>query len=186
MLGAKPDAPLFVVVGEINRNKRHADAIRALALMRHPGAQMALIGPGDPSRLRALATGLGVSDRVVFAGFVQDVRPLVGGATALVLPSKREGLARSIMEALALGVPVVASTARGNRELVGSDRGFVVPIGDVDGIAQALDWLVENPDEAHEMGRRGRERMVERYDLRNLIRLHEAMYRDVLGARQTV
>jgi glycosyltransferase involved in cell wall biosynthesis len=79
----------------------------------------------------------------------------------------------------------VASTARGNRELVGSDRGFVVPTGDVGGIARALDWLVENRSEAHEMGRRGRERMAERYELRNVVRLHEEMYRDVLGARRT-
>lgn len=147
---------------------------------------MAIIGPGDTSRLQVLATELGVGDRVRFAGFVHDVRPLVAGATALVIASKREGLARSVMEALALGVPVVASTARGNRELVGSDRGFVVPTGDVDGMAQALDWLVENPDEAHEMGRRGRQRMVERYDLGNRIRLHEEMYRDVLEARRTI
>jgi glycosyltransferase involved in cell wall biosynthesis len=182
--GVKPDMPLFVMVGEVNRNKRHADAIRALAHMRHPGAQMALIGPGDTERLRALATGLGVSERVLFTGFVKDVRPLVADATALVLPSQREGLSRSIMEALALGVPVVASTARGNMELVGSDCGFVVPIGDVRGIARALDWLIENPAEAHEMGRRGRERMVENYSVQNLIRLHEAMYRDLLRLRR--
>jgi glycosyltransferase involved in cell wall biosynthesis len=185
MAGVKPDAPLLVVVGELNRNKRPADAIRALALMRHPGAQMAFIGPGDTASLRALATELGVTDRVLFTGFVQDVRPVVGAATALILPSKREGLSRSVMEALALGVPVVASTARGNRELVGSDRGFVVPIGDVGGMARAVDWLVENPDEAHEMGRRGRERMVEHYDLPHVIRLHEEMYRGLLGSRPT-
>jgi glycosyltransferase involved in cell wall biosynthesis len=184
--GATTDVPLFVVVGEINRNKRPADAIRALALTRHPTAQMAVIGSGDASRLQALATELGVSDRIRFTGFLQDVRPIIAAATALVLPSKREGLARSVMDALALEVPVVASTARGNRELVGADRGFVVPIGDVGGIARALDWLVENPDEARAMGRRGRERMVERYELRNVIRLHEEMYREVLGARRTV
>jgi glycosyltransferase involved in cell wall biosynthesis len=181
----KPDAPLLVVVGELNRNKRPADAIRALALMRNAGAQMRFIGSRETASLRALATELGVSDRVMFMGFVQDVRPLVGDATALILPSKREGLSRSIMEALALGVPVVASTARGNRELVGPDRGFVVPIGDVGGMARAMDWLVENPDEAHEMGRRGRERMVEQYDLPHVIRLHEEMYRGLLGSRPT-
>jgi glycosyltransferase involved in cell wall biosynthesis len=82
-------------------------------------------------------------------------------------------------------VPIVASTARGNRELVGSDGGFLVPIGDVGGMARAFDWLVENPDVAHAMGRSGRERMVKRYDLRNLIRLHEDMYGDVLEARRT-
>ncbi|MGO9179875.1 MAG: glycosyltransferase [Candidatus Limnocylindrales bacterium] len=184
--GVDLGAPLFVVVGEVNRNKRQADAVRALALLRHPRAQMALIGPGDTSRLRALATELGVSDRIRFAGILEDVRPLVACATALVLPSKREGLARSIMEALALEIPVVASTARGNLELIGADRGFVIPTGDVGGMAKALDWLVDHPDEARQMGRRGRERMVERYDLRNLIRLHEDLYGDVLGSRGTI
>jgi len=178
------DTPLFVVVGELNRNKRHEDVIAALGRMRHREAQLVVLGSGrEQPRLEALASHEGLRDRIRFAGYVEDIRPLVASAIALVLCSKREGLARSIMEALALEVPVVASTARGNRELVGADGGFVVPTGDVRALAESMDWLVEHPIERLEMGHRGRARMVERYDLQILIRLHEEMYRDMLEAR---
>lgn len=179
-----PDTPLFVVVGELNRNKRPDDVIEALAWMHHSEAMLVLVGEGpERARLEALAGRKGLRDRIRFTGFVGDVRLLVGGAIALVLPSKREGLSRSIMEALALEVPVVASTARGNRELVGTDAGFTIPVGDVRELASKMDWLVDHPIQRLEMGRRGRARMVERYELRNLVRLHEEMYAGMLAAR---
>jgi glycosyltransferase involved in cell wall biosynthesis len=183
-LGVGPNAPLFVVVAELNRNKRPVDAVEALALMRHGESHLAFVGSGgDRSRVEALATSRGVGDRVHFAGFLADIRPLVAGATALVLPSRREGLARAVMEALALQVPVVASTARGNGQLVGDDSGFVVPTGDVAALAARMDWLIEHPVEANEMGRRGRARMVGQYELRNLILRHEQLYAELLASR---
>src|ERR1019366_2927972 len=137
-------APLFVLVGELNVNKRQADAIAALASMRHSDAEMVLLGSGrERSRLETLALAQGLAQRVHFAGWVDDVRPVLVGATGLVTTSKREGLSRSVMEALALGIPVVASTARGNRELVG-DSGFVVETGNVGALADAMDWLIDH------------------------------------------
>ena len=135
--------------------------------------------------LESQARGLGVEDRVHFLGVISDVRPVVRAATALILPSKREGLARSVMEALSLEVPVIASTARGNRELVGKDSGLLFDTGDVRGLADAMDRLIDHPDERRAMGRRGRERMVERYDLNVLIRMHEALYREMLAERSS-
>jgi glycosyltransferase involved in cell wall biosynthesis len=124
-----------------------------------------------------------VEDRAHFPGVIQDVRPVFRAATALNLPSQREGLARSIMEALALEIPVIASTARGNLALVGTDAGIIVPTGDVPALASAMDRLIDRPDEAHAMGLRGRERMVEQYDLQVLLRLHETLYQGMLTER---
>jgi glycosyltransferase involved in cell wall biosynthesis len=183
-MGVGSVTPMFVVVGELNRNKRPGDVIEALALMHHSEAVLVLVGEGrERARLEALAGIKGLRDRVRFTGFVGDVRPLVGSATALVLASRREGLSRSIMEALALEVPVVASTARGNRELVDGDSGFIVPTGDIRGMASAMDWLADHPVERLEMGSHARKRMVDRYDLLNLVRLHEQMYAGMLAGR---
>ncbi len=183
-LGVGPDTPLFVSVAELSRRKRGADIIEALALMRHQEAALVFAGDGrERERLASLVNQRGLRDRVRFAGALDDVRPLVGGATSLVLASDREGLARSIMEALALEVPVIASTARGNLELVDSDSGFIFPIGDVRKLAESMDWLVDHPIEGLQMGRQGRLRMVERYELRKLILLHEDLYRGMLAAR---
>jgi glycosyltransferase involved in cell wall biosynthesis len=87
------------------------------------------------------------------------------------------------MEALSLEVPVIASTARGNRELLGQDRGLVFETGDVGRLTQAMSWMIEHPDERRQMGVRGRARMVERFDLQVLIRLHEKLYRAMLAER---
>jgi glycosyltransferase involved in cell wall biosynthesis len=122
-------------------------------------------------------------NRVHFLGVVADVRPVICAAIALMLPSSREGLARSIMEALSLEVPVIASTARGNRELVGADSGLLFDTGDVRALAGAMDWLIDHPVERRAMGLRGRERMVGRYDLSILVQMHEALYREMLAQR---
>jgi glycosyltransferase involved in cell wall biosynthesis len=182
--GIPPDAPLFIVVAELSRRKRVGDAIAALALTRDRRAHLLLAGPGsERAHLEKLAADLRLRQRVHFAGFLQDVRSSLATATALILSSSREGLARSIMEALALEVPVIASTARGNRELLAGDSGIVFDTGDVHALAAAMDWMIEHPDERQAMGQRGRQRMVEQYDLHQLVQLHEALYREMLGER---
>ena len=155
----------------------------AIEILRSAQKQLANVHGRDRDHLEALTDREGVKNRVRFGGLVDDVRPLVSAATALVLPSKREGLNRSIMEALALEVHVIASTARGNRELIGIDSGIVVATGDVPGLAAAMDRLVDNPDERRAMGVRGRERMVEGYDLPILLRMHEDMYHAMIAER---
>jgi colanic acid/amylovoran biosynthesis glycosyltransferase len=84
------------------------------------------------------------------------------------------------MEALSLGVPVVASTARGNRELVGDRAGFIVPTGDVAALADRMDWLIEHPEERLSMGAEGQRRMRATFDLRQVLTLHEQLYETLL------
>ncbi len=167
-LGVPAGAPLFVVVAELSPRKRVHDAIAALAAMQRKDAHLLVAGQGpERTRLEGLAMTAGVSERIHFLGYVADVRPLVSASIALMLPSEREGLARSVMEALSLEVPVIASTARGNRELVGSDSGILVDTADPHGLTRAMDRLADNPDEGRAMGARGRQRMVENYDVPN-------------------
>ncbi len=182
--GVAAGDPLFAVVAEHAPRKRVGDVITALASMRHRGAHLMLAGDGpERGRLEGLAEELGVASRVHFLGAVADVRPLVASSTALVLVSDREGLARSVMEALALGVPAIVSTARGNAELVGTDSGIIVPVGEAHVLAAAMDRLIDNPDEGSSMGARGRARMVERYDIAALIAAHETLYRELAEDR---
>ena len=176
--------PLFVAVGELSPRKRMADVVSAFALVRHPGARLLIAGEGhERAHLGELIRKLGLGGRVELVGNVADVRPLVASATGLLLASDREGLARVIMEAMSLEVPVIASTARGNAELVGRDSGFVVEVGDVRALADRMDWLIEHPEEALAMGRHGRARMVEHYDLARLLTLHEELYSSMLSER---
>jgi glycosyltransferase involved in cell wall biosynthesis len=183
-LGIPAGAPTFVVVGELSRRKRQRDAIAALASMRHKGSHLMFAGGGpEQGDLEAQAAALGVEHRVHFLGGLSDVRPVVRAAMALILPSDREGLARSVMEALALEVPVIVSTARGNPELVGEDSGLLYGIGDVPALAEAMDWMITHPADRVAMGATGRARMIDQYDVRRLLPLHETMYREMLAER---
>jgi len=181
-VGLDAGQPYFVSVGELNRNKRPTDIVRALAQMREHEPAVLFLGLGpERSRVEQLARGLGVADRILVPGmFVSDVRPLVAPAVALVQASKREGLPRSIMEALSLEVPVIASAARGCDELVDRDRGQLVPIGGTEQMAEAMDRLYRRPTERIEMGRRGRALMIERYGLEHIIGEHEVIYGELL------
>ncbi len=183
-LGIPAGAPVFVVVGELSRRKRQRDAVAALRAMRHQDAHLVLAGAG-PTRamLEAQARDLGLAHRVHLLGNVADIRPVVRTATALILPSEREGLARCLMEALSLEVPVIASTARGNDEVIGPDCGILFTTGDVDALAAAMDHFVDHPDEAVATGIRGRQRMIDRFDVPILRRHHDALYAELLAER---
>jgi glycosyltransferase involved in cell wall biosynthesis len=86
------------------------------------------------------------------------------------------------MEALSMEVPVITSAARGSRELVGDDRGQVVPIGAPAAMAAAMDRLHRSPSTRLEMGRRGRELMVERHSLAHIREEHEVLYQELLDS----
>ena len=142
------DARLVVMIGEFNPEKRHEDVIEALAKL--PSTVVVGFigaGPREPE-IRALAARYGVADRTRFLGFRTDVPALLAAADASVLPSSREGLPRSILEAQAMGVSVVASDIRGNSDLLREDRGFLYPLGNADALARELARALDDTSEA--------------------------------------
>ena len=183
-LGIDPGTPVFTVVGEFTRRKRPFDVVEAFGLMRHRESHLVMLGDGpERPRVEAAIRESGVTGRVHVVGNVEDVRPTVAASTALVLASRTEGLPRCIMEALSLEVPVVTTDARGSADLVLPGAGIVVPVGDVGALARAMDQVLDNPDESRAMAVRGRQRMVERYQLSPLLARHEVLYRELLTDR---
>jgi glycosyltransferase involved in cell wall biosynthesis len=103
--------------------------------------------PGFPERLKAMVADAGLSSRVHFQNHRQDVGAVLSDADIFVLPSLSEARPRSIIEAMSLGVPVVASDVGGIPSLVEHDEtGLLVPPGDAEGLALAIDRLVESQD----------------------------------------
>jgi glycosyltransferase involved in cell wall biosynthesis len=180
-LGLGPGDPLFLTAAEFTRNKRHRDILAAFARLARPGVHLAFAGDG-PARpdMERLAAALGIAGRVFFLGFRGDVAALMRAARATVLSSAREGLSRTVMESLSLEVPVIGTRIRGIRDLVDDGAGILVPVGDTDALARAMAWMLDHPEEARAMGRRGRVRM-ESYDLRRILDMHESLYEEVLG-----
>jgi len=185
-LGLASDEKLVLMVAEFNAGKRHRDVLEALASLERPRIHLAFAGSGPRMEAeRGRAARLGVAARVRFLGQRDDVPTLMRAASLVVLPSEREGLSRSVMEAMALGVPVVGSDARGVRDLLEGGHGLVVPVGDTAALAKAIEWVLDHPHESAEMARRARQR-VEEFSLERVVRLHHELYAEALQARKSV
>jgi glycosyltransferase involved in cell wall biosynthesis len=179
---APPDRALLMVA-EFSPRKNHEQALRAFALLGRPRARLLLAGYGplmDP--MRALARELGIAERVRFLGVRHDIRVLIKACVATVLCSRQEGLPRSVMESLSMGVPAIGTRIRGIRELLEPGAGHLVPLGDAGALAEAMERVLARPEEAARMGRKGREQMRATYDLQHILASHADLYADVLGA----
>lgn len=158
--------------------------LEALARLRdkHPGVELALAGDGpDRAQLEAEAQRLGLADRVRFLGYQSSdrVRSLLQETDVFVLPSFAEGVPVVLMEAMASGVPVVSTRVAGVAELVEHGvSGFVVPPGDVVGLADAIDGLLADAELRGRLGAAGRRTIEREFDV-----AHEAAWLgDVLSS----
>ncbi len=149
----------IVSVGTVGLRKGQRYLVEAFRWLRSANASLALVGPIDPGwdALLDLARG-----DVRFTGAVPRARVVeeLQRASIFVLASVQEGLALVIAQAMACGLPVIATEATGVRELVDDGvEGFVVPAGDAEAIREALEALLDDPERAAEMGRAGRARV---------------------------
>lgn len=172
---------LVLMIAEFTANKRHADAVLALARLNLPEVHLAIAGRNGPALtpIRKLIASLGLEDRVHILGFRPDLPALVRASTTTLLLSAREGLPRSVLESLCLGTPVIGTRIRGVTDLLGDDCGQLIAVGDVDSAAAAIRRYVEHPDEARAAGERGR-RAVGAYDLRRVLAMHDDLYARML------
>lgn len=124
-LGIPENAFLLLSVGELNANKNHQIVIRALAQLNDSNIHYMIAGKGDlHDELIDLANRLGVAEQVHLLGYRNDVAELYKTADVYCLPSIREGLNVSVMEAMASGLPVICSCIRGNTDLISKDNCF--------------------------------------------------------------
>ena len=139
-LGIPLDAKVVLSVGEVNKNKNHKVGIEALAKLNDPDVYYVICGRGPlMDAHKELAKELGVGDRVVLTGYRTDVADFYKMADVFLFPSFREGLPVAVMEAMASGLPVVATKIRGSSDLV--QQGALFDPTDVDGIAKAIETL---------------------------------------------
>ncbi|HEY0839720.1 MAG TPA: glycosyltransferase family 4 protein [Vulgatibacter sp.] len=175
-LALPPGARIVTMIAEFTPNKRHRDLVDALALMKRRDTHLLFAGTGEeeiPVELHAFKRG--VFDRVHFLGVRDDVPRLLAASDLAVLPSAREGMPRSVMEALCLGVPVVGTNVRGTRDLLASGAGEIVPVGDVEALARALRKVLRDPARRRAMSARGKEVIAE-YDLARTLEIHDGLY----------
>jgi glycosyltransferase involved in cell wall biosynthesis len=182
------EAPLRTIgiAARLSEEKRHADLLEAMKLVleREPGAQLLVVGDGPLGPLlKEHARKLGIAESVTFAGYRKDVFDELARMDVFALPSRSEGLPISIVEAMAAGLPVVATTVGGIPEVVHEGTtGYLVPPFRPDLLAEALLKLFSDPLQARAMGSRGRELVAGQFTWRNFVEAHERMYRELVPA----
>ncbi|MFM2390433.1 MAG: hypothetical protein RLZZ437_1988, partial [Pseudomonadota bacterium] len=163
--------PHLVAIGRLAEQKGFPLLIEAVALARNtcPHLHLTLVGDG-PLRadLQSRTATLGLQSHITFAGWQDEagVRAALAAATALILPSFAEGLPVVVMEAMAAGRPIIATSIAGVPELVTPDVGWLVPAGDAQALAGAIATLAATPPETlASMGSAARARVIARHDI---------------------
>ena len=193
-LGFRPDGFLVGSVGRLDPVKSQATLLRAFAAFsgscgaagaggRGGAADLAIIGTGPEEQfLRQLADECGIGDRVAFLGERRDIPELMRAMDVFVLPSVAEGISNTILEAMASGLPVLASRVGGNGELVQEgETGLLFGPGEEGSLAASLREYLGNRDVVVLHGSRGRERAVQQFSLQRMVKDYESLYLSVAG-----
>ena len=140
-----------------------------------------ILGDGpEAARLTHLISHYHLEDRVLIQPAVEDVTGYLFSADIFVMPSHFEGLSNSVLEAMACGMPVIATRVTGNKELVTDGiNGLLVEPRNTAQLTEALSYLIKNPDKGSELGRRAHELVKEHYDLYTVAGKYINLYQDL-------
>ncbi|MBN1510499.1 MAG: glycosyltransferase family 4 protein [Phycisphaerae bacterium] len=185
---ARGDLPIVGAAGRLRPEKDHRTLIEAVARLSDRGVKCRLQIAGGGSLLeeyKLLARQRGIADRVGFLGRLGDMTPFYRAIDVFAMPSRcAEGLPLALLEAMAAGLPVVATDVVGTRDAVTDGReGFLVPPGDADAMADALGCLLGDPGLRRRMGEAGRETVRARFTMKTLVQSMTVLYRQILTGR---
>lgn len=175
----------YICVARFEGEKNHSGLISAFSKIvherPHSDLKLALVGTGSLlDTIRAQVVEAGITDNVVFLGWRDDIPKLLRMAKCFVLPSNYEGLPMSVLEAMAAGLPVVATDAGGIPELI-DGNGIMIKRGSVDELKHALETVLQSKQAWEEMSARSLE-LVKKYDVNSVAETYQALYERVANA----
>ncbi len=185
-LGLDAALPVIGTVGRLEPRKGTATLLAAVAAMRdagRPAISTLIVGDG-PLRdaLAAEAERLRITSQVRLLGDRAEVREVLDALDAFVLPSRTEGMSNALLEAMAMGLPVVATAVGGNPEVIADGRsGVLVPADDPAAMAAAVARVLDDASFAARLGAAARRTVEERYGARSMVRRLEAVYAAVVN-----
>lgn len=180
----------MVIIGSIGRlitRKGYSYLIEAVAQLKDqfPLIKLILVGEGpEESRLKTLADELCISETVLFLGTRQDIPQILSAFDVFVLPSLSEALPIALLEAAAMGKPLVASNVAGIGEIIHNGKnGFSVPPRDVKALVQAMAAIIEDSDSSEKMGMKGRIIVQQNFSVDRMVRDYIKLYNDLVFHR---
>ena len=183
-LGLPEGVPVIGLVGRLDHwGKGHKELLEAMAplMARHPVHALIVGGGRRMDEVRSLAAGLGLAGAVHFLGPRPDVPDLLNAMDIFVLPSYSEGLSLALLEAMAAGMPVIATAVGGTPEVVtDGDNGLLIPPRDAAALAEALERLLADPAWAQRLGANARAHVREHYSLDRLGREINEIYEELV------
>lgn len=181
-LGIPERKIILMSVGELTKRKNHMAVIEALACLKEYDILYVVCGDGPmKARLRARAEELGVRERVKLLGFRKDIAELHKMADIFVFPSLQEGLPVALMEAMASGLPIVASRIRGNEDLIQNNRGgYLVKAQDSKQLAEAISKMIKNPEQRDKMEKRNLE-IIKHYGQNAVLQKMKEFFDEIVG-----
>ncbi len=177
----------FIVgtVAMMRPEKNHDVLLRAFeqSLTKINGMKLVIVGGGLLFEFyNNYVQQKGLEKHVIFTGFVDDVRPYLRAFdVACLVPGSNEGFSNSIIEKMAMGLPLVVSDVGGNAEaVVDGYNGFVIPSDNSDRLTEALVYLAKHPEERKEMGARSVQRVRDLFTLEGMVTAHEQLYESIM------
>jgi glycosyltransferase involved in cell wall biosynthesis len=169
-----PSQPAFLCISRLIRDKGVIEYLTASKKVKedYPNVRFLLVGPFDtnPSAITKEELDSFVNDGVVeYFGEQEDVVPYLAQCSVYVLPSYREGTPKTVLEAMASGKAIITTDAPGCREtVIDGENGYLVPVKDVDALAEKMRFFIDNPETIMEMAKKGRSMVEEKFDVKKV------------------
>jgi glycosyltransferase involved in cell wall biosynthesis len=183
-----PNAPILGNIGYLVGHKGQKYLIQAMAkiVQKFPGAHLLIVGKGELEKeLKDLTARLGLNNHITFTGFRSDVGVFMNIFDVLVVSSTGEGLTATIVDALALEIPVVTTDAGGVPEIIThGETGIIVPQADPDALARGIIWTLNNYDQAKEMAKRGKREGMKKFSANSMVEGNLQVYQKVIAERR--
>ncbi len=189
-LGVSQETILFGIIGNIIPLKGHDFFLKGLelAVKKNPALQLQVVFAGralDPDfeqRLRELAVQLHLENNIIFSGFRENVVEILSALDVFVLPSQREGFSRSLLEAMSMGLPIIASKINAIEEAVNHEESaLLVEFGNVEALAHMIQQLSTDETLRKSLGDAARERVERNFSLETHSNTIEKIYEDILS-----
>lgn len=181
-LGFAPEEILLGCVARLYKFKGHEYLIRAMpkVIEENPKAKLLIIGDGEMKvNLVKIRDKLGLSNSILFLGERKDVPEILSAIDIFVFPSLREGMPGALMEAMAAGLPVIATDIDGNKELIqNGENGILVPVKDSEHLTSAINNLISNPNSMHDFAKNARDTIKNEFGIELMVKKLDKIYLD--------